>query len=800
LFSSALVVAFALQAAQGPSTPVVTPSPARPAAPDVYRGRERELAVKPPLVEAPLTVDGVLNEPVWQQAALLTGFSQFTPNDAVAAADSTHVMVWYSPYAIHFGIRAFQPAGTVRATLADRDKIFNDDRIELLLGTFNDRRQATVFMVNPLGVQADGNIVERGLTVSGGFTSTVAAAREGADLSPDFVFQSKGRVTEFGYEVEVAIPFKSLRYQTKDVQTWDINVVRQVNYRGHENTWAPARRGAASFLGQGGTIDGLTRIRRGLVMDLTPEITQRTEGLPAQTPGEWGYNAQSPKLGGNVRWGITNNLTLNGTINPDFSQVEADATPVTFDPRQAISFPEKRPFFLDGSEQFTTPNGLVYSRRLIQPVVAAKLSGKSGATGIAILSAMDHKSGSASREDNPLYNIVRLQRDLGTTSRIGMAYTDKIDGDNYNRVLDVDGRYVWKRVHSLSYQVAASANHAVAANGTATDVMGPLWDWRYNLNGRQFSMRASFKGISDRFITQSGFISRTGQTQENVGFRWTKFGARGATVEQISYDLMFDQLYDYKNFLNYGDARDKKWHNTVQATFKGGWSASAALLLETFGYDPAFYSSRFRILRGVGDTIPFTGTPRLFNRDWSINIGSPRTKHFNFNTLFLYGQDENFNEWSSAEIYYIQSSAEFRPTDQLRIAPSYTMQNFIRVSDGTRVQLVQLTRLRTEYQITRDLFIRAIGEYSMNAIDALRDDSRTNKPLLVRSGTSWVQSTKSRSNNVRAEFLASYRPTPGTVFYAGYSSLLREPESFQFKDLNRTSDAFFLKASYLFRY
>jgi hypothetical protein len=799
LLTSVLLFA-ALQGNQAPAAAPAQRPADRTSAP-VYRGRDRELAVRPPQIDAQVTVDGNLNEPAWQQAAVLTAFSQFSPQDGVASAESTHVHVWYSPYAIHFGIRAFQPPGTVRATLADRDKIFNDDNIQLLLGTFNDRRQATVLMVNPLGVQADGNIVERGNVGGGGFTSTTTAAREGADLSPDFVFQSKGRVTEFGYEIEVSVPFKSLRYQSKDVQTWDINVLRQVNYRGHEDTWAPARRGSASFLNQGGTIDGLTKIRRGLVMDLTPEITQRTEGLPAAgKPGEWNYDAQRPKLGGNVRWGLTNNLTLNGTVNPDFSQVEADATPVTFDPRQAISFAEKRPFFLDGSEQFAVPNGLVYSRRLIQPVVAAKLSGKQGPNGIAILSGMDAKSGSASRQDNPIYNIIRLQRDLGTTSRIGMAYTDKIDGDNYNRVLDVDGRYVWKRVHSLSYQVAASANHAVAANGTATDVMGPLWDWRYNLNGREFSMRASFKGISDRFITQSGFISRTGQTQENVGFRWTKFGARGARVEQISYDLMFDQLYDYKNFLNYGDARDKKWHNTVQATFKGGWSASAALLLETFGYDAPFYSNRFRILRGVGDTIPFTGTPRLFNRDWSINIGSPRTKHFTFNTLFLYGQDENFNEWSSGEIWYIQSSAEFRPTDQLRIAPSYTMQDFIRVSDGTRVQLVQLTRLRVEYQLTRDLFIRAIGEYSMNAVDALRDDSRTNKPLLVRSGSTWVQSTKSRSNNVRAEFLASYRPTPGTVFYAGYSSLMREPETFQFKDLNRTSDALFVKASYLFRY
>lgn len=798
-----LITALLFAALQGTPAPSSAP-PARPA-PDrsqetVYHGRLRELAVRPPQIDAALTVDGVLNEAAWQQAALLTGFSQFSPQDGIASADSTEVLVWYSPFAIHFGVRAYQPAGTVRATLADRDKIFNDDNIWLLLGPFNDRRQATVFVVNPIGVQADGNIVERGTTGGGGFMSTTTAAREGADLSPDFVFQSKGRVTEYGYEVEVSIPFKSLRYQSGDVQTWDINVLRQVNYRGYEDSWAPARRGSASFLDQGGTLDGLTRIRRGLVMDLTPEITQRTEGLPAVgEPGVWAYDAQRPKLGGNVRWGVTNNFTLNGTVNPDFSQVEADATPVTFDPRQAISFAEKRPFFLDGSEQFSVPNGLVYSRRLIQPVVAAKLSGKQGPTGIAVLSALDATSGSASRRDNPIYNIIRLQRDFGATSRVGMAYTDKIDGDSYNRVLDVDGRFVWKRVHSLSYQVAASANHAVSGTST-TDVMGPLWDWRYNLNGREFSMRASFKGISDRFITQSGFLSRTGQAQENVGFRWTRFGERGARIEQISYDLMFDQLYDYKNFLNRGDARDKKWHNTVQATFKGGWSASAALLLETFGYDHAFYSNRFRILRGAGDTIPFTGTPRLFNRDWSINVGSPRTKHFTFNTLLIYGQDENFNEWSSAHIWYIQSSAEFRPTDQLRISPSYTMQDFLRVSDGTQVQLVQLTRLRVEYQLTRDLFLRAIGEYSMNAVDALRDDSRTNRPLLVRSGANWVQSTKGRSNNVRAEFLASYRPTPGTVFYAGYSSLLREPESFQFRDLNRTSDALFVKASYLFRY
>lgn len=158
-------------------------------------GRARQLEVRPPRIEAEVVVDGRLDEPAWQRASVLSGFSQFTPQDDLPAPDSTQVRLWYSPTAIYFGVRAFQPAGTVRATLADRDKITNDDNVQLLIGTFNDRRQATVLMVNPLGVQADGNLVERGGVSGGGFNSTGQAAREHADLSPDFVFTSKGRVT-----------------------------------------------------------------------------------------------------------------------------------------------------------------------------------------------------------------------------------------------------------------------------------------------------------------------------------------------------------------------------------------------------------------------------------------------------------------------------------------------------------------------------------------------------------------------------------------------------------------------------
>src|SRR5918997_7140743 len=327
----------------------------------VYHGRSGRLQVPPPREEAAVEIDGKLDEEVWGQAAILTGFSQFSPTDGRPAADSTEVLVWYSPTAILFGIRAFEAHGAVHATLADRDRIAADDHVQILLGTFNDGRQASVFAVNPLGVQSDGALVETGATSGNGFNNAVVK-RETPDLSPDFVFESKGQLTVYGYEVEVRIPFKSIRFQPGREQTWGINIVRLVQHSGREDSWTPAKRARASFLAQSGRLVGLTDLRRGVVLDFTPSLTSRTTG--AEGASGWEYSGGGPEVGGTVRWGITNNLTLNGTANPDFSQVESDAGELIFDPRDEQFLQEKRPFFLDGIEQFTTPNNLIYTRRL----------------------------------------------------------------------------------------------------------------------------------------------------------------------------------------------------------------------------------------------------------------------------------------------------------------------------------------------------------------------------------------------------------------------------------------------------
>ena len=382
-----------------------------------------------------LTLDGNLDEPVWDEATTLSGFSQFRPVDGRPAVDSTQVLVWYEATAIHFGIRAFETHGEVRATLADRDKLEGDDHVFLVLDTYNDQRQAVAIVVNPLGQQADG--VLRDAQQQGMFRGSSAPYQ--IDLSPDYVYSSAGRETEFGYEVEISVPFKSLRFQPDLVQDWGFQVVRNIAHAGYATSWMPVLQANASFLSQNGTLTGLTDLRRGVVLDISPEIT----GSVNRAGGDASYEGQiRDPLGVNVRWGLTNNLTLNGTANPDFSQVEADVAQISFDPRRALFFPEKRPFFLDGIELFQSPTNLIYTRRVANPVSAVKLTGKAGGTNVAVLSAMDNQGQYLSDLDARYFNAFRFRRDLGGQNSVGLTYTDKIDGDAWNRVAAIDGRTV----------------------------------------------------------------------------------------------------------------------------------------------------------------------------------------------------------------------------------------------------------------------------------------------------------------------------------------------------------------------
>lgn len=759
-----------------------------------FSGRDGRLDVPIPRVESSIAIDGKLDEPIWQQAARLKDFSRYAPTDGDAADDSTEVLVWYSPTALHIGVRAYAQPGTVRATLADRDKMFNDDYVGIFIGTFNDGRQATVFSANPLGVQGDGILVESGQSSSG--FGGLSVGREPTDISPDYVFQSKGQLTDYGYEIEFRIPFKSLTYQPADVQKWSFNVLRKVQSRGYEYSWAPAKRAAATYIGQHGHLTGLTELSRGLVLDVTPVITRTING--AATPTRYRYSDHPFKVGGNVRWGITNNLTLNGTIQPDFAEVESDANQLVTDPRQAIRFPERRPFFLDGVEQFNVPSGLVYTRRILQPIAAAKVTGKIAGTNIAVLSAVDDTLGSVSQHDNPWYSIVRVQRDFTPAARLGVIYTGKEEGDSYNRVGGADFRINWKKVYSANIQGVYSST---ARPNTAT-ISAPLWSGAFSRQGRAFGLRYTLNGISDDFRTASGFITRPAIAKANIDHRYTLFGKKGAFLENTTFDVVLDGTWKYQNFVTRRDALEKKLHFNVNYALRGGWRAGTSLLLETFGYDPALFAS-YAIQRTRGavvDTVPFAGTPRLPNRDYVITLTTPQFRHFGFNGLFVWGRDDNFDEWAPSDIGYYSLTANYRPSPRMRIDGTYLWSYYDRPSDGTRTRESRIPRVKLEYQVTRAFFVRLVGQYTSNTRDALRDDSRTNQPLLIRNNQGiYVVTRAISSNDMQGDVLFSYMPSPGKVFYAGYRSLFNEAQPFKFQDATRRNDGFFVKASYLFR-
>ena len=761
----------------------------------VYSGRERHLSVRPPRIEAEVEVNGNLDEAVWSQAARLTGFSQYAPNDGLAAADSTDVLVWYSPSAIYFGIRAYEAHGAAAATLANRDRIFGDDNIQILLGTFHDGRQALMFAVNPRGVQADGALLEGRNTGGGGFMGGAVGGRELADLSPDYVFQSRGHVTAWGYEIEIRIPFKSLRYQPAAEQSWNLNIVRKVQHSGFEDVWAPALRASPSFLGQSGELTGLHDLHRGLVMDLNPEATQRVSGAPAAAG--YDYTRGNVQVGGNVRWGISNGLALNGTVHPDFSQIESDAGQLAFDPRQALFFPEKRPFFLEGSELFSVPSNLIYTRRIVQPVAAVKLAGNIAGTNVGLLSAVDQQLASSSGTDNPVFNIVRLQRNVGARSRVGFAYTDRIDGDNYNRVADIDGRFVFGGIYSLAYQLAGSVTRR---NGVTTTA--PLFGTSFSIRGRRFGLASTFAGLGDKFRASSGFVGRAGIVHAFVDPSWTTYGARGARVERFTADVLVDGIWQYQNFIHGRNVQDQKLHLNANAALHGGWNVGAGLFIESFGYDSLLYANyRLEVPAAGGglDTIPFTGQPTIPNIEYLVQLSTPQWRHFQASGFFLQGHDENFFEWSSSNLLFLNLGISYRPTDRLRTEFSYNFQQTNRRSDGSLVNVGRIPRLKLEYQVSRPFFVRVVGQYVQEKTDSLRDDSRTGAPILLVTPGGVVRAAPEKTNNFHADVLLSYQPIPGTVILAGYGSNMVSDREFGFRDLKRTDDAFFAKVSWLFR-
>jgi hypothetical protein len=766
-----------------------------------YDGRAKRVNVDIPRIDTTVTIDGVLDEPVWKRAARLTGFSQYQPVDGLPAVEPTEVLTWYAADAIYFGVKAREIHGNVvRATHANRDNIDSEDQIQILLDTDNGRQIAFLFGVNPYGVQQDGTRSAQfaggagGPQASGGGFRNINPLEGSVDLNPDYYFESKGRLVDGGYEVEIRIPFKSLRYQDARVQTWGLHILRRVQHSGFQDTWAPAIRANANFLAQSGTLNGLHDLRRGLVLEATPTMTAHADRAP--TIGNGRDYQQKGELGGDLKWGIRQNLTLNGTVNPDFSQVEADVGQVLLNERFALFYPEKRPFFLDGLELFDSPNQLIYTRQIVAPRAGAKLTGKLGGLNIASIVASDDKLYSWSGAHSPLFGVSRLRYDFGSANTLGAVLTAREDGSDYSRVADLDYRFYHSKLYWAQFQAAHSWTDSLGSAKTGSIFQG---DW--DRTGRAWGFHYTLRSLDPGFRAAAGFVNRTGIIETRAFNRITFYGAPSALVQTYGSFFGLDRIWN--NVGSRHGMEESTESITPSATLRGGWLVSGAVTHSYFAFDPSLYSGLTveqqvpAVPIGSGpvlDTVAFK-VPGPEADEWggSLSLTTPTFRTFSGTAAMTIGQVPIFDEAAPGRSSRIDGVLAFRPTTAIRGTMQLSRLTINRTNDGSRFSSETIPRVKIEYQVSPPIFLRVVGQYTARSRAPLRD--RDGNPILVNG----VLDTGENSNQFSADWLFSYRPVPGTLVYLGYGSTLEEPREFRFQNLHRTRDGFFGKISYLFR-
>ena len=316
-----------------------------------------KLLTIPKLTKAP-KIDGVLDNPLWENEALrIDQFFQLTPKENGPPTEKTLVYVGYDKKNLYFAIRCFDSEpGRIRASITNRDQCLEDDWIVVFLDTFNEKRRALSFLANPLGIQMDCIRIEEG-------------GNDNMDFSWDAVFYSDGKIDDEGYTVEMAIPFKSLRFPDAEEKVWGMVFGRNIPRKGEIIMWPSFSRKIPGLLAQGGQI----------ILQEEVEVGKNFEVMPVATSLKTKEEKITLNPGVNFKWGISSDHTLDLTVNPDFSHIEADAPQIDVNQRFALYYQEKRPFFLEGMEIFKFPEiDMVYTRRIIDPIGGAKLTGKLG--------------------------------------------------------------------------------------------------------------------------------------------------------------------------------------------------------------------------------------------------------------------------------------------------------------------------------------------------------------------------------------------------------------------------------------
>src|SRR5574338_703999 len=703
---------------------------------------------------SPVTVDGELQEQAWRDAVNVPVAFEWPPGANIPAPVRTDCFVTYDSDNLYIACHAYDPRpAEIRAHLMDRDDtdtLIQDDHLGIMIDTFNDERRAYQFRINALGVQADA----------------VFSEQDGIeDFSWDMIWKSAGRITDDGYIVELSLPFKQLRFPSGErVQTWGFEAFRSwprnVRHR-LSSQWRDRNTGC--LLCQENKISGLKDLAQGRNLEFDPTATfsrtERTAG-PADGPS----TDTTSDLGLTARWSATPSMTVNGTLNPDFSQVEADVAQLDVNQRFALFYPEKRPFFLEGIDFFSTPVQAVFTRTVADPYFGAKLTGKQGANAVGLFVTRDRLnnlvfpsnqgSDTATLDADVTTLVGRYRRDVGQGSTIGALYAGR-EGDSYhNRQVGIDAFWRASQSDSVRAQIIRSDTRYPAL--TSTEFAQPAGGGagngayvEYLHQTRRWIVNSFFESYDKGFRSDSGFVPRVDLRNgyAEVRRRWQ----RGAGA-----------------WFNVLDVGARGWR-----TMDSSWDLTDQTVAAFVNYSGPYQTqAQFNM---PGDVVVFEGVRYEYYRPNFI-FGIKPNGNTNIELSGRFGGGVDFaNGRAATSVVQVGPLVEYRPMERISLSLQHDFEQL--EVDGGRLFTANLTQGKAIFHLNIHTFVRAILQYT----DISRHPELYTFPI------------EPRTRRLFSQYLFSYKFNPQTVLFLGYSDNAAGAKGI---DLHRTDRTFFVKLGY----
>lgn len=772
--------------------------------------KEKASPVSIPKFEKAPMIDGKPDEEIWQRAAIFKDFYQTNPGDNIAPSRETKVMMGYDSKYIYLAVYAYDEPDKIRATVAQRDAIFNEDNFRFYFDTFNDQRRAYVIGFNPFGIQADGIMTEG----------------SGIDFNVDIVMESKGQIIADGWTVEARIPFNSLRYTAGKGKLWGFNVWRNIDRFNDEiDSWMPIARDKVGLLNQHGHITGFEGIDTERTLEMIPSLTLLSSGrrlptLPVAAivndptlsdPGRFVTSPVNADVGLTMKFSITPNVTLDAAFNPDFAQVEADAPVITANQRFPIFFSEKRPFFLEGIDVFNSPIRAVHTRAIVDPDYAFKITGKEGRTSFGLLVASDNAPGNYSEEErrdpdllpgierfldkNAYIGVLRVKRDVGRESHLGFLATSYDFIEKHNKLAGFDGRFRLDKQTTLSFQALGTTSRQFFRDIENDSRVyrtgnGAAYQWNFSHSKRHFGFNLNNSGRTGDYRSDVGFLSRT-DTHTN-GANWYYNSEPKSKGKLISWSFFNNATISYD-----GKGRSQ----SADTFFDFGLSFSRQTGVE-IGFSKFYnriFEEEFGSKRDGTRAGAFFGGPErsVSGSSFSVNLYSNPSQKYSANASlgrtwneldFDFGAGPRYPRTSPAALadpnapldpgaansWYTNLSFNYKPIAALETEFEYSRSQLRRRDTNRIVYVSNIYSGLAKYQFTRFLYARAIFDYdTLNA-------------------------------TVRGQYLFAWAPNPGTAFYFGYNDAMNYNGFSPFTGhlepgIRLQNRTFFIKASYLFR-